>query len=509
MSSCNKKLTFQEKELIILRNAIDNAQNKTDRKIMQNPQVKKIIAIVEKFLQNNRFCCYGGTAINNILPKEFQFYNKELEMPDYDFFSPNALKDAKRLADIYFKAGFTEVEAKSGIHHGTFKVFVNFIPVADITQMDKKLFNEIYKTSIPINKIHYAPPDYLRMAAYLELSRPAGDVSRWEKVLKRVSLLNKFYPLKHPKCNSVEFQRSMENTKIKSEDIFSSVRDFFISQNVIFIGGYANTMYSKYMDKKHKTIMEKIPDFDILSINPEKTIALAKEYLKRMGFKNISSRKQKGVGEIIAPHYELLIDGETIAFIYKPLACHSYNIIRVGGRQIRIGTIDTMLSLYLAFIYADRDYYNKERILCMSQFLFNVQQRNRLTQKGLLKRFSINCYGKQQTIEDMRNKKTEKFKELSKKRNSLEYEEWFLRYIPADIKKHTTYENKITNKKHNNKKSTNNKYTNKKYTNKKSTNKKSTNKKSTNKKSTNKKSTNKTLKSNNKLFNYIVKKLQI
>ena len=36
------------------------------------------------------------------------------------------------MADIYFKNGFSEIEAKAGIHFGTYKVFVNFIPVADI-----------------------------------------------------------------------------------------------------------------------------------------------------------------------------------------------------------------------------------------------------------------------------------------------------------------------------------------------------------------------------------------
>ncbi len=36
-----------------------------------------------------------------------------------------------------------------------------------------------------VNGIRYAPPNFLRMNMYLELSRPAGDVSRWEKVFKR------------------------------------------------------------------------------------------------------------------------------------------------------------------------------------------------------------------------------------------------------------------------------------------------------------------------------------
>lgn len=68
----------------------------------------------------------------------------------------------------------------------------------------------------------------------------------------------------------------------------------------------------------------------------------------------------------------------------------------------------------------------------MSAFLFEVQQQNRLKQNGLLKRFSINCYGHQETVEEMRAKKAEKYKELKGDRNNKEYEEWFLRYRPSD-----------------------------------------------------------------------------
>ena len=66
--------------------------------------------------------------------------------------------------------------------------------------------------------------------------------------------------------------------------------------------------------------------------------------------------------------------------------------------------------------------------------MFQVQQQNRLKQKGLLRRFSINCYGHQETLEEMRAEKAEKFLELKHTRNSKEYEEWFLRYRPSDKK---------------------------------------------------------------------------
>ena len=111
----------------------------------------------------------------------------------------------------------------------------------------------------------------------------------------------------------------------------------------------------------------------------------------------------------VSEHYELRVGNDTLCFIYKPLACHSYNEINSGGKRIKVATIDTMLSFYLAFLYTDRKYYDKERILCMSQYLFIVQRKNRLAQKGLLRRFSLNCYGKQETLESMRAEKTEKF----------------------------------------------------------------------------------------------------
>ena len=79
-------------------------------------------------------------------------------------------------------------------------------------------------------------------------------------------------------------------------------------------------------------------------------------------------------------------------------------------------------------------------------FIFNVQQKNRINQKGLLKRFSIDCYGKQQSLEDIRSVKAEKFKELNSKRGTDEYNEWFLNYRPEDNIKKNSNSNKNTTK---------------------------------------------------------------
>ena len=96
---CDKNMSFEDCELAVLRSAVDKIEKQTGRKKIENPEVKEIINIVEDFLKKTQRICYGGTAINNILPINDQFYDKSVELPDYDFFSPNPLKDAKKLAD--------------------------------------------------------------------------------------------------------------------------------------------------------------------------------------------------------------------------------------------------------------------------------------------------------------------------------------------------------------------------------------------------------------------------
>ena len=427
--------SFQEKELKILRDAVDDAAEIMGKKLAQSEDIQKIIFVLENYLHNHKILCYGGTAVNNILPEQYRFYNRDIEIPDYDFFTPNALEDAKKIADIFYKEGYKEVEAKSGVHNGTYKVFVNFIPIADVTQLEPKLFYNLYKKCIKVNSIAYCPPNFLRMAMYQELSRPMGDVSRWEKVLKRLILLNKNYPLKGIECYKQDFQRSYEGPLNERNSIYEITKQSFINQGVVFFGGYAASLYGKYMPRKQKRIINTIPDFDILSEDPLQCATILKEQLNYEGFNNIKINKKPAIGEYVDEHYEIIINKDNIAIIYKANACHSYNLIYINNQKIKVASIDTMLYFYLIFIYADRIYFDENRLLCMSEYLFKVQLKNRLEQKGLLKRFSVNCIGKQQTLEDIRAEKANKFKELIEKgfkKGSKEYDIHFLRYVPFE-----------------------------------------------------------------------------
>jgi hypothetical protein len=433
---CSKDLSNEECELAILRRQVDAAEEKMERRKVSNPQIKEMIKIVEDFIKQKGLVAYGGIAINALLPEDEKIYDDDLDLPDYDFFSPNALEDAKELSDIYYKRGFTEVEAKSGQHPGTYKVFVDFMGMADVTGIPKELYDAIKSKAVMVDGIYYTDANFLRMSMYLELSRPAGDTTRWEKVLKRLQLINKNYPMDNDKCDYINFQRKMSNEE-RGDEIYEIVKNAFINAGVVFFGGYAIAQYSQYMPEKLRKQVEKNADFDVLANNPESTAKVVKERLEEAGFKNVEINKKDPVGEVVPVHYEIVVDGETVAFLYKTTGCHSYNVLMQDKKKIKIATIDTMLNFYLAFLYTNRPYYQKftDRILCMAKFLFDVQQKNRLEQKGLLKRFSITCYGHQESREDMRAEKAEKFKELQGKRGSPEFEEYFLNYRPSPGKK--------------------------------------------------------------------------
>jgi hypothetical protein len=248
------------------------------------------------------------------------------------------------------------------------------------------------------------------MLMYLELSRPDGHITRWEKVLNRLTLFNKNYPLKIENCHEPDNLTYTE---------YPMVKKFLLSQDVVFFGSFA---FSKYVGESTQT------SFDVLSENAH---TVARELKKVVGGEDVVIKRQNSIGEIVSKHYQVISKGIIIATIYEPLACHSYNTLRIKkGQNIKIATIDTMISFYLAFVYAGRDYYDKTRILCMAQSLFEIQQKNRLKQRGLFKRFSMECYGKQETLTDIRNKKSKKFRELRGKKTTREYQEWFLRYRP-------------------------------------------------------------------------------
>jgi len=235
--------------------------------------------------------------------------------------------------------------------------------------------------------------------------------------------------------------------------IHKCIRDAVTDNGFVFFGGYATYLYSRYMSDKIKTKFDREQSqFDILAKDIHRAAILVKERLmdKYIYEKNIKIIEHPPVGsitlQIVPEHIEIKVHNQTVCIIFKPVNCHSYNEIEVDKVKYKIATIDTMLSFFLSFIYSKRDYFNRDRILCMADFLYNVQQKNRLSQKGILKRFNIDCYGKGVTKEDIRQEKSDAFQKLKSKQNTDEYDRWFLKYRPSGDNVEDTEWKKYTEK---------------------------------------------------------------
>jgi len=435
---CNDSMTFEECELAILRHYADKNEVIIQNKDVESNDLKQMISLIEGYLRKKKLVCYGGTAINNILPEEYQFYSEDFEIPDYDFYSPTPFVHAREIADIYANAGYTDVEAKAGVHPGTVKVFVQTIGIADITYLEKPVYDIVSRDAIVKDGIYYAPPDFLRMNMYIELSRPQGHVSRWEKVLKRLNLLNRFYPLEyHNNCINDD-----DEVKQIEARAFEIIRDSIIDNKGVFFGGYALSLYARYIPNSEKKLVNAAQSIDAFIEDMENVTAEIKQKLKQSGFASVEIKSNPPVEGLVNRSNEILVDGVSVVFLFEPDGCQNYNRVTIDNRNVRIATIDTILSYYLAFYYIDKPKYDKERVICMAQLLFDVQKDTKLVQKDILKRFSSSCIGKQKSLLDIRKKKSEKFREFKQKKvkSGEEYDMYFFKYEPGKVKSKTQQE---------------------------------------------------------------------
>lgn len=388
-----------------LEKIVDKLQLENDKKAASNPIVKKSLSIVKEFLQTHPVMCYGGTAINNLLPEEDRFYDPETTVPDYDFYSKTPQEHAMILANKLADAGVQSVEAKPGIHLGTFKVFADYEGVADITHLDEDIFERLWKQNIVKDGIHYVTPNFLRLSMYLELSRPRGDVSRWKKVYERLQLLNKHYPIVCP-ANSPPEQYEI------SESDRKTIQRILEKENVVLLGITASQIHEGKTPKWTGPI----------------TILAEEPTIKKL----IEGKKTEAYqgSEILPGHVDVFDEnGNVFMRIHETAACHSYHQMSNG---IRVASIPTMLQFFFAYMYSGADEDEITHLVCVSQRLMDLADDKEKRRYALLT--PIDCIGKQETLIDMKKHKAELYLELSKNKSSPDFLKFFFSYNPRSTK---------------------------------------------------------------------------
>ena len=378
--------------------------------------------VTKEFIKKKKLLLYGGLALNLSLPKSQRFYD-EYELPDYDFFSFDAKTHAKELADIYHRKGYEYIEVKPGIHDSTYKVFVDFQPVADITDIPHNLFQTL--TSISAKETHLVlqnnpgldisivPLSLLRLAFHIELSRPDGFIERWTKIYKRMVVFYSYYPLVYEQCPSP----LMEDDQGRVHDFHHVILDYCKTHELPISGLEALKTYMLQNGSaisKTAIFDKKMALLETISTNYEevskKLIAMLRTMTESNEKITMKHHSPLNKSELIPKHVIISLEtysssnkkisSRPLVIIYNSRACYSYK--KLDG--INVLTIDAILSLMYAYLFTKRSYYMTDKIKCAINILLNIQAKHIHSQKYIWKRFELECIGTQPKIEDVKKK---------------------------------------------------------------------------------------------------------
>ena len=400
-----------QKQLERLEKVVKEAQKRVDYTVAHDPEVLKAINVVERFLRRKKRPCYGGQAINALLPKERQFYDKKFNIPDYDFFSPKPAEDIDELIQDLEDAGFDEIYKKLGVHDGTAKLYVNFIPIADISEVGTGMYELMVKRARTVDGILYCDEDYLRMLMYLELSRPRGEVKRWSKVYERLTLLNDAYP--PGRCND-----AIKSVPINREDRRVCLEYCIRHKNVVVGPEFLILMKDGQSTVSLKHLLNLDGPVMFFSSTVEQDMEDMKSILSNND--SIDIEYNKFPVDSIFNFATIKRSSKPIALIFEEDACHSYTTlhIREGREKMRLAMPDLYLHLYYSLMMygrREKEYFDNS-FECLIQKIHAIVNKARDFPTRFLPAFGIRCSGHQRGIatllrarqQRIRHKKTQK-----------------------------------------------------------------------------------------------------
>ncbi len=412
------KKQFQ-KQLDIIKQASEEAQHKVDYASAHDDNVIRAIEVVEDFLRKKHRLCYGGQAINAHLPQKYKFYDPETSIPDYDFFTPQQEQDLVALVKDLRKAGFTEISAREGMHEGTVKIYVDYIPVADMTSIDPRLYRILSKREYRFDGISYLDGNALRMLMYLELSRPRGEVGRWSKVYERLALFNEFVPVRPCHVKKNPFRGGLNRDQV------SFLLNYIIHNKRVFAGADLVSLYEHSFGSKsakqgrHASWIlrsrKPVLFFSSDSDTDAKTIRAELSALRDPVFagNQITKGEEGGKGEPVTiktlsskgvdmiPSMKIVCQGkQCLVFIIDQTACHSYVNVPVNdGKILRIASMDTLITLYFSLGLIDSAYFDMGSMECLANQLVEISIKAREHPEDFAFPFiSLSCVGHQTTL---------------------------------------------------------------------------------------------------------------
>lgn len=426
----NEMNSKQQKELEYIQQ-VEETQPIKEEYQLNAQDINLINEITKNFISYHNLIVYGGYALNALLPSNDQFYGQD-EFHDYDVLSPYAKQHARELADTYYRYGFRYTEVRPAVHDGTYKVFINWVHVADVTDVSKTFFKEMLKlskqerlthkylkdTSPPLN---IAPVTLLKQFIVAELARPQSSLYRWKKIYNRLLKIFKYYssPARSPGSKSSDphptakysskalTEQSIYEQSVHLQEMYSCILDFVKLNQLPIVGNLGVGIYlGKNIKTLTKFILEccRIDDtlsiFEILSNNPQDTMEMVHKHLSAImpsGYK-LSRKTRKFYNEILPKRHQLSVhfnNRHMNLLTVIDSRDHCYAVINKNGYCL--GTPYTLLNFLYAY-WLLYHIYESDAATTNIKTLIKAMEVYIHKQSTLKERFVTDCYGKEKAL---------------------------------------------------------------------------------------------------------------
>jgi hypothetical protein len=259
-----------------------------------------------------------------------------------------------------------------------------------------------------MNGISYLDANTLRMMMYLELSRPAGEVSRWGKVYERLVLFNEFAA--RPPCRI----KPMAAHSLSAEQV-SFTLSFMVEHQRVFAGADLISFYDHTLrtrTNRSKWVLTTKRPLLFYSPTPEEDAThLMKAFheLEDAGGTKMRIVSYDSKGVEVLPSMKIIVRGkQPLVFIIRQTACYSYVTFPLDrNRSLPIASMDTLITLYFSLGLIRSAYFDMGSMECVANHVvqLSIQSRDR---SGPFPFISITCQGHQSSVTSLIRKRIQR-----------------------------------------------------------------------------------------------------
>lgn len=359
----------------------------------------RIFRVATAFLKNKQVLLYGGLALDQYMPQRLKIYAENM-LPDIDMFTPHPKSLANDLAEYLKKKGYKDsTQVTTALHDGTYKVFSEGLPIADVSYIPQDAFDMLThgakKSKFGLKLV---PPQYLRFTLHTMLA--LSSVERWEKVVDR---MHKFYKV-FPPTPVKKFPTDVVDASVDS--INNAIHAYVEDSKAVLLGTPVIDLLLA-----QRTPVTAIPDVPytvaLVSENPQ---TYAKKLVSELPYAlTVSGLHESKEYNYQTRHVTIKHKSQIVGLFYEASdKCFGYNEYK--GR--RVATIHTVIMMYLGMLLSTERHFIDMNVRGSLDAIVNALAKQTTGKgKGIrskLNPYALQCLGDDIGLATMRRQRFQK-----------------------------------------------------------------------------------------------------